>query len=250
MVLPDYAAGLTGFEAHWANATGRPENSQAFGRTELPIVCPPRPTNADAYPENDDRELSYAKLPCTQENPYAPKCEGKTCPFVSITRTGDSYFISRAGAADQTYNVHEYAAIYFPRGGRIRVMLMDIELHHDKLEAMWRADQLDLAILQINDEFSMNSPGGFDSYLKWTSDYATNLQGWTLMFTPDWPTISLTSAEVPLGTTGVQVGSSCLSADNSPRLCFSIVSTIHGTTALNTRLVITFSPRTCGRRNY
>lgn len=72
---------------------------------------------------------------------------------------------------------------------------MKVEKDFDHLFVHWRSDKLDIGLLDSGDEIDVIG-GTDDSYIEWTSDYIISEQGFTLLYYPKFPKIS-----IPMNTT-------------------------------------------------
>eukprot|EP00392_Amoebophrya_sp_AT5.2_P005630 g5639.t1 len=226
LVPPPHAVALTRFNAYWSAAAADPSTTaphtpygpNRFKSVDLEIVCPPHPSSADMQ----DPLNEFARLPCT--NPYQPKCRGRSCGLVQIMEdTGSTsdhgphggFLLSRtgsgSGAATGNYGSHEFAELYFPYGGEIEVVSMDVELVYDWLHVKWRPDHtanggpLDLAYLDVGDKVEVEGGKAF-SNLEWKTDATIDKNGWVLRYRPKYPTIPIPMDTVmPPNTAGLRV---------------------------------------------
>lgn len=138
LVGPIHSTAQTGYRAY---STGDGNtNIDAFPLATLKWAksCPPNMRNDD-FAQHHGFEPSgaingYALLPCGNDNPYSPKCRGKSCPFISILPgpTGD-FYITRARTSGngvsgepQNYTENEIADIYLPEIGELEVVMMSV----------------------------------------------------------------------------------------------------------------------------
>ncbi|CAD7924592.1 unnamed protein product [Amoebophrya sp. A25] len=207
---PAYGVGLTGFRAYWSSPTSTAEDESAatfYQAMQLPIVCPPRPSNRDwkADPTN-----AFASRHC--ESAFAPKCKGRSCHLVQILQAGDEFTISRSASSngETEYTANERAKIYFPYGGELEVVTMDVELIFDALRAKWRPMlggtlYTDLAYYDPGDTLEVDG-GTSESYLHWKTDMNEQRSGWVLRYRPKYPVLAIPPDTVmPTGTTGMKI---------------------------------------------
>ena len=111
---------------------------------QLPVLCPVIPTNSDYlnpfFLSNDGVPNSPSLLStggaCANNNPYSPKCRGNSCKFIRILAgNSNDFWLTRVRRAtglglshrNQNYTNNEQAEVYFPYGGKLTVLAMDIE---------------------------------------------------------------------------------------------------------------------------
>lgn len=102
----DFADGTDAYFTSTTDVSGSPVSTTVQNAAqvvhELDKMCPPQSTNSDydtycaggATPDAD--WCAGARAMCGNENPYSPKCVGKSCPLINILE-GDSgeFYISR-----------------------------------------------------------------------------------------------------------------------------------------------------------
>ena len=106
VVAPAYAMGLQGFRLYptndgenhlnliWSDTQG-PNTDNAQHALPLKKSCPPDANNEDQLSPVADW-LALAQEPCGNDNPYSPKCLGKSCPYVNVLPGSQGeFYISR-----------------------------------------------------------------------------------------------------------------------------------------------------------
>jgi hypothetical protein len=194
VVAPAHAMGLQGFrlyptndgetnlELRWSDNTDDSEDTvsnptfNAQFIEELAKSCPPDSRNEDwgdgtrFAADTKGQWFALAKEECGNDNPYSPKCRGKSCTHINILPGSQGeFYISRydnygnaenphgssvddgvnsAGTGDKTSNLsqeytsntgqrnygdNEWAQIYLPRDGWLTPILMDVNDDGDTL---------------------------------------------------------------------------------------------------------------------
>lgn len=134
IVPPTYAAGLTGFRAYsTADGNNNLGDGVPWEYMTLEMTCPPGPTTNYDW---SGYSFPFASLPCSNHNPWGPKCVGPTCPDIVILpgKEGE-WYLTRArnvGNYDeeqgrQNYSHNELADIYLPKAGWLSIAMMDVE---------------------------------------------------------------------------------------------------------------------------
>lgn len=190
-----------------------------------PKSCPPDENNDD-YVEHvlggtTWKELAEAQ--CGNSSPYSPKCVGKSCHRISIRAAesddGEFYItrfdtisdadttqavvvgfdagvseITATGALDnRLYGDNEYARIYLPRRGWLQpVLLAGIDasdsLTLQKAPGQGHDTHPDLAAVPLQNYIDLDSR---ESVITWSTDEKGTGNGWTLVYKPDYPEVSL-----------------------------------------------------------
>lgn len=202
----------------------------------LPQVCPPRATNLDynvlpgasapptATPAGNIRNgvgSANALHDCPGQNPYSPKCVGKSCNLIDISAgvLGD-FYISRmratgTGGRPQDYTNHEYAEIYFPYGGFLKLSAMDVEQNGgdvlianfaeggpiDLVDKQNEAPDYELPFTIVHGA-STNTP-----FLVWQTDHSKTALGWVLSYVPAYEAVPVlgTAGTMAEGAAGLRV---------------------------------------------
>ena len=178
IVPPAYANGLQGYRLYptadgntnlaleWSDTTADGASGVASQNAQYALnlhkSCPPDARNDD-WTQTDANWQALAREPCGNDNPYSPKCRGKTCPHINILPGSQGeFYISRfdnngnaenpdgasvddgantAGSGDKTSNLpqeytsntarrnygdNEFAQIYLPKSGWLTPILMDV----------------------------------------------------------------------------------------------------------------------------
>jgi hypothetical protein len=197
VVSPSYSMGIKGYRAYptadgstnlplvWSDSTAReqsgPGERSANPQFEVTLDkhCPPSDANAAIHdsgntdvvkyctnpeapsPANPDYDAGWCALasePCGNDNPYSPKCLGKSCAFINILPGSQGeWYISRydnngnqenpqtrlhganeapklnnlpqmysSNTAQRNYSHNEYAQVYLPKSGWLTPIMMDV----------------------------------------------------------------------------------------------------------------------------
>jgi hypothetical protein len=186
VVAPSFAMGLQGYRFYptadgdtnlalrWSDTatdegTGASPTDNAHFTLELLKSCPPDSRN-EGWTDGNSRWQALAQAPCGNDNPYSPKCRGKSCAHVSILPGSQGeFYISRfdnngnaenadgqdvdegqnngsetnangnlpqgysTNTARRNYGDNEAADIYMPRDGWLTPILMDVPDDDDTL---------------------------------------------------------------------------------------------------------------------
>jgi hypothetical protein len=186
VVAPSFAMGLQGYRFYptgdgstnlaleWSDtatddSSGGAASTNAQFVLELGKSCPPDASN-EGWSNANSRWQALAREPCGNDNPYSPKCRGKSCPFISILPGSQGeFYISRfdnngnaenadgqdvdegansgsetnangnlpqgytSNTARRNYADNEAADIYLPRDGWLTPILMDVPDTNDFL---------------------------------------------------------------------------------------------------------------------
>jgi hypothetical protein len=183
VITPAYAMGIRGYRAYptndgtnnlplvWSDSTAREQEGRGARSPNPQFIhildkhCPPDDTNTDqmffcdpSSPENNKQWCALSQEACGNDNPYSPKCLGKSCAFVNILPgSAGEFYITRydnlgnaenpqtAAANDpqsgklsnlpkqytsntgqRNYSHNEYAEIYIPKSGWLTPIMMDV----------------------------------------------------------------------------------------------------------------------------
>ena len=203
MIVPKTATSLTGYRAYWATDV---HQSTIFGgekvaaTMDFDIVCPPQASNREYT-------TRFGTIFC--DNPFAPKCDGPSCDKITIFQQDDGFYVTRAWTTmGGNYTNNELADIYFPYNGTLQSIKMDVA-PGDSLKSKWRQDVYDWALAPIRQApLRVNVNDGNWRYLSWTTDGVNTAGGFTVVYRPDFPTMTIPPNSIfPQGATGVKIKS-------------------------------------------
>jgi hypothetical protein len=259
VVTPAYAMGIQGYRLYptsdgdtnlnlvWSDNMGT-RTQQAQLMEELAKSCPPDTRNSDwaKYKEGGTAPnaewFRLASEPCGNDNPYSPKCRGKSCTHINILPgSGGEFYISRydnygnqenpqtkhssdkdaqsgknsnlpqqyqSNTGQRNYSDNEWAQIYLPRAGWLTPIMMDAPDADDKLELKKSpgASAIDLKAKTLSEYIDIYED---ESVIEWTTDLYGTGHGFTLIFQPDYPEVEFlggSSVSSPTQGTGSKVG--------------------------------------------
>jgi len=257
VVTPTYAMGLFGYRAYptndgvtplpliWSNnqkaetvgmgeGSANPQFILVLDKrcpTPLDVVAGGGNTDINKYCEDggadeDATWCALAKEKCGNDNPYSPKCMGKTCPLINILPGSQGeFYISRydnngnqenpqtrlhgiqeepsnnnepqmyhSNTAQRNYSHNEFARIYLPKSGWLTPIMMDVNS-----EGEGGGDSL-VVTKSNGNEVSTLEEATLSEYIDlvdeenvitWTTDEYDTAHGWTLIFQPNYPEISI-----------------------------------------------------------
>lgn len=115
--------------------------------------------------------------------------------------------VGAQSSARRHYGDNEYARIYLPRPGWLTPVIMDVgdgdTLLVQQLAGGNPGASSDVAAMPLSEYFDLDSR---ESVITWTSDEYGTAEGWTLIFQPDYPEVSMTSPGTPMAQV---IGSCC-----------------------------------------
>lgn len=229
------AMGLTGYQADWESSQSTNGTERYLQTVEVRRSCPPSHSNLDyrargfSTPRHGIRN-HFALLPCPFDSPYAPvaDCRGgslktissslphrTSCDGVVSVQAGDNghFYISTPNAGYGDYSSNVLAEIYFPYGGSLEIVLMDVSDRADVLVAFMGTTPdgsplpVDLA------EFGGSLPGGSlafsvvpgttkKPFLIWRTDQSESGKGWVLRYKPAYEELFLHNVTLPVPADG------------------------------------------------
>jgi hypothetical protein len=249
VTAPLFAMGLQGYRLYptangndnlaltWSDTKGVGTDDAQLSE-DLDKSCPPDTKNTDQKAGTDARYLKMAKEPCGNDNPYSPKCIGKSCTHVNILGgSAGEFYISRfdnignrenpatvhsskkdnglgtkphddtSNTAQRNYSDNEYAVIYLPSSGWLTPIMMDLPDPSDTLKAYQGATDttgIDLKAEPLSTYVDLLTE---ESEIKFITDKYHTGHGFTLIWQPDYPEVEFASPGLPMaqGAAGFRV---------------------------------------------
>ena len=259
VVAPAFAMGLQGYRLYptadgntnldlrWSDTTidegtGAAPTQNAQKALNLNKSCPPDSANEDWTTADASWQL-VAREPCGNDNPYSPKCRGKSCTHINILPGSQGeFYISRfdnngnaenpdgsgvddgvnsgGGATDnnpqqytsntarRNYGDNEWAQIYLPRDGWLTPIMMDVASGDDGDTLLLKTSASDGSPTNLKDATLSNyiDITVSESMIEWATDSHNTAHGWTLIFQPNYPEVELPlSTPMAQGASGFRV---------------------------------------------
>jgi hypothetical protein len=242
VIAPSHAMGLQGYRLYptadgqssvalsWSDGSGDGSLSAQFSHN-LAKSCPPDSGNEDWTNSDNPSWQAVAREPCGNDNPYSPKCRGKSCAFVNILPgSNGEFYISRydnngnadnadgqsvddgahsgakaSNTARRNYGDNEFAQIYLPRDGWLTSMMIRIDsgdllmLKTDATDSSNTDSACDSSADCVNLHDTTTNPTSptylditaRESMIEWTTNEDGTNHGWLLIFQPNYPEIAV-----------------------------------------------------------